>query len=722
MTGGARPLPDLSRLLHPRAIAVFGGGTWGANVVRQCRRMGYAGPVWPVHPTRDEIAGEPCFRHVEELPGAPDAAFVAVNRALTVEIVGRLAARGAGGAVCFASGFAEADAGEREGEGAALQARLVEAAGAMPVLGPNCYGLLNYLDGAALWPDEHGGGRVERGVAVVTQSSNMLINVTMARRGLPLAYAVAAGNQAQTGLADLARALLEDERVTALGLHIEGVGDLRGMEALAARARALGKPVVALRVGRSAAARAAAMSHTASVAGSDAAGRAFLARLGFGAVDSLPAFMAALALAHVHGALPGREIASMSCSGGEASLVADMAEDRRVAFRALDAADRARLGAALHPMAAVANPLDYHTFQWGDVAAMTGIYRAMLETAADLAFLVLDFPRADRCDDAAWEPAVAAITAAARETGARAAVVSTLPEGMPEGRARALAEAGVAPVAGLGEALAAAEALADVGAAWARPAPAPVLMPSGGAASPGDGPPSAAQAALLDERMAKHALASHGVPVPAGLVAGSPPEAAEAAEALGFPVALKALGLAHKTEHGAVRLGLHDAAAVAEAARSMPAPDGYLVEAMVTGGVAELLLGVTRDPAHGLALTLGAGGTLTEILRDSRTLLLPVTERDVRTALESLRLWPVLAGHRGRAAADLEGALAAVMAVQAFAAAEADRLEELEINPLILTAQGAFAADALLRLREAAGDAGADAGALPAGHAGGGMQ
>ena len=240
---------DLSRLFRPKSIAVFGGGFWGPNVVEQCLKMGFDGQVWPVHPTRDEIHGLPCYRTVEELPEAPDASFIGVNRTLTVEIVGRLARRGAGGAVCFASGFKES-VGEIEG-GADLQTLLLEAAGDMPILGPNCYGLINYLDGALLWPDQHGGKRVDSGVAILTQSSNMLINLTMQQRGLPMAYCAAAGNQAQTELSDMAMAMMDDPRVTAVGLHIEGIGDVRAFEALAAKAREMKKPVVALKVGRS---------------------------------------------------------------------------------------------------------------------------------------------------------------------------------------------------------------------------------------------------------------------------------------------------------------------------------------------------------------------------------------------------------------------------------------------------------------------------------------
>ena len=166
--------------------------------------MGFGGDIWPVHPTRDEVHGRRCFRSVAELPEAPDAAFIGVNRNLTIDIVRALAARGAGGAICYASGFREAE------DGAALEDALIEAAGDMPILGPNCYGVINYLDGALLWPDQHGGARVESGVAIVTQSSNIAINMTMQRRGLPIAYVATAGNQAQTGLSEIAHALLED--------------------------------------------------------------------------------------------------------------------------------------------------------------------------------------------------------------------------------------------------------------------------------------------------------------------------------------------------------------------------------------------------------------------------------------------------------------------------------------------------------------------------------
>ena len=197
---------DLSRLLRPRSVAVIGGGAWAAQVIGQSRRMGYDGAIWPVHPKATEVAGVAVFAGLADLPGPPDAAFIGINRYATIDTVGELAAMGAGGAVCFASGFAEAMA--EDAAGGDLQAALVAAGGEMPILGPNCYGLINALDGALLWPDQHGCERVERGVAILTQSSNIAINLTMQRRALPLAYVVTLGNAAQTGQAAVAAARL----------------------------------------------------------------------------------------------------------------------------------------------------------------------------------------------------------------------------------------------------------------------------------------------------------------------------------------------------------------------------------------------------------------------------------------------------------------------------------------------------------------------------------
>lgn len=542
-------------------------------------------------------------------------------------------------------------------------------------------------------------------MAIVSQSSNIALNLTMQARGAPIAYVVCAGNQAQTGLAEIGRALAADDRVTAIGFYIEGVGD---PAAFAAMVRDAGKPVVAIKAGRSAAAQAAAVSHTASLAGGDAASRAFFARCGVPLLTSLTAFLETLKLLHVLGPSPGPGICTVSCSGGEASLAADAAEGRALWFPPMTAADVARIRPTLNDLVTIANPLDYHTFIWGDEARTTACFAEVMATGFDLTLFILDIPRADRCEVAAWAPTIAAIKAAARRTGRRAAVVATLPENLPEALADDLAAAGVAPLMGLDDALSAAGAAAEIGAmvaAMSAASPAAKTARGAAARSPARSPagpraarPDAPSRRVLSEAEAKARLAEAGLRIPEGAVAATPAEAAAAARALPAPLALKRLGLAHKTEAGAVRLNL--APAEVEAAAAAMGPGPYLVEAMVTGGVAEMILGFSRDPAYGLVMTIGFGGVMAELLEDNAILMPPVSAPELKAAIASLRLAPLLTGYRGRPRADIASVIEAARALARFAMAENDALEELDVNPLIVTPDGAWAADALIVMRE----------------------
>lgn len=199
-------MSGLDRLLRPRSIAVIGGGVWCTNVVRECTKIGFGGPVWPVHPSRADIGGVATYPSVEALPETPDACFIGINRTAPVEVLRVLRAAGAGGAVCFAAGFSEARA--ELADGGALQDALRAAADGMPFLGPNCYGFVNALDGAALWLDRHGLIPRESGVAILTQSSNVALNLSMQARALPIAYIGTVGNDACVDLSLFGEALV----------------------------------------------------------------------------------------------------------------------------------------------------------------------------------------------------------------------------------------------------------------------------------------------------------------------------------------------------------------------------------------------------------------------------------------------------------------------------------------------------------------------------------
>jgi acyl-CoA synthetase (NDP forming) len=656
----------LDRLLRPRHIAVLGAG-WALNVIEQCRKMGFAGSVWPVHPSKAEIGGLKAYASLADLPEPPDATFVGVNRFATIDVVAELAAMGAGGAICFASGWEEA------GE-AGLQDRLVAAAGDMPILGPNCYGVINYLDGALLWPDQHGGVRVDRGVALVSQSSNIVINLGMQQRGLPVAYVACLGNAAVVGLAELTGALLDDPRVTAVGLYIEGIDDAPAFAALAEKARGMGKGVVAIKSGKTELSRTAAASHTASLAGGGAASSAFLRQIGVAEVNTPSELIETLKIFHVHGAQIGSRICSLSCSGGEAGLVADLAAPCGIDFPPVPQATHDRLFAVLGEIPTISNPLDYHTFIWGDGPKTTEVFTAMLE-AYDAGLYIVDTPRTDRCSDDWYQPALDAMVAAQQVAGKPAFPVASMAENFGEGRVAAMMEQGVCALLGIETALAAVKAAqTPAGVAGWRPA---VALPP-------------RETRMLSEAEGKALLAAAGVPVPKAVTAATLAELDLAG--LSPPYALKGLGFAHKTEAGAVRLGLSALAGQAE----MPGATGYLVEEMVTGAVAEVLLGLRRDPVYGATLTLGMGGVTAEVLADTVTLVLPVSEDQVLEAAKGLRLWPLLDGYRGRPRADM--AAVAKIAVRLGALMLADEsLEEVEINPVMVRERGAVAVDALVR-------------------------
>lgn len=679
---------QLRRLLSPRTIAVVGGRA-AEVAARQCRALGFDGEIWPIHPTRAEIDGWPCFAGVAQLPGVPDAAFVAVSREKTVKVVAELARLGVGGVVCHASGFAESG-----DYGAALERDLVAAADGMTLLGPNCLGLLNYLDGAALWPEQHGGSRVERGVAVIAQSGNIAQNLSMQRRTLPIGQLVTIGNSAVTDVPDLIEEMLTDRRLTAIGLYLEEIPDVAKLSRAAIEALRRRVPIVVLKSGSSELGARVTLSHTSSLAGPDVVVDALFHRLGIARVHDVETFLETLKLLHVHGSLPGLRIVSASCSGGEAAHVADLAHTYGLVLPELSEATRVGLHAVLGDRVSLRNPLDYHTYIWGDYDALTACFTALLHEEVDCHLLMLDFPRADRCDVSEFETTIAAFETAQKQTGARACVVASLPESLPESVGRRLMSAGIAPMQGVASCLTAVVAAQRIGDAQAVAETIRPLLPVS--------PANASQVEQLDERSAKEILASYGIAVPRSLAARDPADVPGLAAELGFPVVLKALSaeVAHKSEVGGVRLGLNSEVAVRQAAADMTGlGDQLLVEEMIDGAVLELIVGVRSDPQFGLALTLGAGGELVELIQDTATILLPATADDIRVALRHLRVWPVLAGFRGRIV-DLDPAVDAVASITTLAADYAERLIELEVNPLLVLPHGAVAVDALIRLAE----------------------
>jgi len=690
---------NLARLVHPRHIAFVGGASAG-HAAAQCLSFGFDGPVWGVNPKRSELGGAPCFPSVADLPEAPDAVFLAVPREHAVDAVAELSARGAGAIVSYTAGFSETGA-----EGAALERRLVAAAGDTAFIGPNCLGVINYARRALLWPYDHGGRFVERGIGLVSQSGMLCTNLTMNRRHADFSMVVSIGNQAVVTIEDMIEAMIEDEAVSAIGLYIEGLKDVARFAAVTARALEAGKPVVALKAGRSEIGARLTVSHTGSLAGSDELYGALFARCGVIRVDSPTALLETLKMLSIAGAPKGRRAMAFTCSGGDAAMLADYGERWHLDYAQPSPATATRLRELLPPIATVANPLDYTTPLWGKEEELGRVIDAALGDGCDVAVMVQDHPRTELGGtNDVYRADTRAFIAATRRVGVPAAVASGLAENIDEETRDLLVAGGVAPLQGIEEAIAA----IDAAIRWQERRDAVAAAGGAGTLDLAVAGPEPADTEVLDEAAGKALLAAAGVAVPQGAITGIA-DAPAVAGGLGFPVAVKLVSAAlpHKTEAGAVALGLDSPLDVARAVSAMVqavaarvpglVAERFLVERMVDRPVAELLVGVRRVPGFGLALTIAGGGTMVELLRDVTTLLLPASRADIAAALGSLRVSALLDGWRGRPAGDREAAIEAISTIAAFALAEGDRLVELDVNPLIVTASGAVAADVLLR-------------------------
>jgi acyl-CoA synthetase (NDP forming) len=696
----------LKRLLAPRHIVLI-GGQWADAAAVAARSIGYTGEVWRVHPSRPSSGEARYFRSVDELPEAPDAAFIAAPNQEVPAIAAALARRGAGGFVCFAAGFSETGTAE----GRRLAAELESAAGALPYFGPNCYGFINLFDGAALWPDQVVGARPARGVALICQSGTIALNLLFNQRSLPIGYLITTGNQTRLAVEDMIDALTDDPRVSAFGLYIEGIQDAASFVRAADKARAAGKPIALVKAGRTEAAARTAHSHTGALAGPDGAFDALCRQAGIARCDSLATLCETLKVLHVGGPLRGRRVLIMGASGGDMAMTADAARHLALEFPPFDAAAAALLRDLLSERVVIANPFDFHTHVWFDRPRLHSLFSIAHGAGYDAVGFMVDCPPEDQADPASYVAVIEEFVAAYPGGTARAAVVSSLPESLsPATRARCLA-AGVVPLQGQREALEALDHAAAIGAAWTRGATVELCRPrqrDRQRPEPQAGHTRGRTSGrtfgrTLPEHEGKAALAAYGVPVPRSRLV-APDEAPSAARTLGFPVVMKAAGVfEHKSDIGGVILDVRtvaDAAAAAE--RLSPLSGTLLVEEMVTDAVAEVLIGITVDPQFGCLLVLGAGGVLAELLRDTAMLLPPFTSAAIQCALSRLGIGALLRGHRGRPPADLPALVRTVLACARYAEENVDRLLELDLNPVIVrpAGLGAVAVDALVRVAE----------------------
>ena len=686
------PAVDIRRLIAPRSIALIGAGAWTDAVAAGNIAIGYSGALWRVHPTRNSTAATTYYRSVADLPGIPDAAFLAVPNHEAPSVAGALAARGAGGFVCFSAGFSETGTES----GIRLTSELAGNAGVLPYFGPNCYGYVNFFDKVAMMPDQIVGSPVERGVALICQSGTIALTLMFNQRSLPIGCLFTVGNQTRLAVEDLIEILSGDERVTAFGLYLEGIKDPERFARAAALARAAGKPIAVIKSGRTAAAVRTAHSHTGALAGADKVFEAFCRQAGVARCDTLGTLCETLKLFHVGGSLAGRKVLVMGASGGDMAMTADVSRELNLDFAPVPQESAGRLREVLTDRVTIANPFDIHTYLWFDPPALKRVFGEVLHGGYDIAGFMLDSPPEGKADSSAYDAVIDVFIEAAQGAPTRAALIASLPETIsPRIRQRCL-DGGVVPLQGQREALEAMALAGGVGAAWRGDSDVQLNLPRPCA--------SASDVYALAEHEGKAALSQYGARVPRGKLVPAA-AAAEAAIALGFPVVIKASGahLEHKTEVGGVVLNVRtETDAHRAAARLATLSHTLLVEEMITDGVAEVLIGIIVDAQFGQVLVLGAGGVFTEIMTDSVSLLPPWTPASIESALRRLTIGKLFSGYRGKPPADVNALIDTVLCVARYASANLATVVEIDVNPVIVrpAGLGAVAVDTMIRLRK----------------------
>ena len=489
----------LKRMLNPARVAWFGGGGTGP-AIEYMRANGFTGEAVAVNPKRADIAGLPCVSSVDDLPWAPDIAILVIPKGAVIDTVRALSDQGCGGVICITSGFSES------ADGAARQAELIKAAGEMPVIGPNCPGIANFLDGNAFMMDHFGNHAPGKGVAVISNGGAYLSDLGCADRSQPIAYLIGLGNQAMVSVADMLDVVLDDPRMTAVNMYFEGIADVAKLSQAAAKAVRKGIPVVAIKGGRSAAGTRAAQSHTASLSGDAEVASALFRRFGWIEVTTPSEAIETVKMLSFTPIPKGRKTGFITSSGSYAVLGGDIAEKAGLQMVSPSEKIAPALDAALPDYVGPANPLDISDAHGWALADQLPIYQTFAQDEYDLFAQVMCYPPEGGWDMSTWDATTGALAQA--KAGRPAAFINTLAEALPRAARERMIADGLAPLQGIEDGLRAVAHAARYGEIRANLNPDAMIVSEEVCARPtGDG-------VTLSEAEAKSRLANAGLGVP----------------------------------------------------------------------------------------------------------------------------------------------------------------------------------------------------------------
>jgi acyl-CoA synthetase (NDP forming) len=697
---------QLARLFNPKSVAIIGAspraGSFGERT--QNSMAHFSGNLYLVNPRYEEIGGLKSYPSVTALPEAPDCAIIVAAREAVEPLVEECIAKGVGGAMIYASGYSETGKPDRIEQ--QIRLRDLARAGKMPIVGPNCIGMLNFSSSAGVTfmavpklpaPGKHA-------VGLISQSGALGFSLAQAHeKGASFSHLLTTGNSADIDIADCIAFLADDPNCTAIGCVFEGMPDPMRLIEAGQIAEAANKPLVIYKLGTGEQGAAAAMSHTGSLAGSWAAYRAAFERAGAILVDQFEALVETASFLSKAPAPKAKGVAVLAVSGGSAIMAADRAEAHGVPLPQPAPHTQAALESRIPEFGSARNPCDVTAQVANDPDSLTACAEAMLN---DPVYGTLVYPQIYAADTAPIRRK--ALSEIGGKHGKPIVVIWTTEWQEGPGAIGADADPNVSMFRSTERAFAAM-------AAWhargdrraAGPRKLVRVSPESAAAEAGRLLDAVAPGATLTEREAKQVLAAYGVPVVQETLTQNADEAVAAAKALGWPVAIKVESpdLPHKTEAGVIRLNLRDEAAMRDAFATVLAngkryaPDarinGVLVQPMAKPGV-EIMVGARMDPMFGPLIVVGLGGILVELMRDSATALAPINVAEAKSLLERLKGSAALKGFRGAPAADMDRLAEIVVRLSEFASDQRDRVAELDVNPIIVSGSDAVAVDALI--------------------------
>tara|TARA_Y100000590_G_scaffold192615_1_gene218923 strand:+ start:246 stop:2300 length:2055 start_codon:yes stop_codon:yes gene_type:complete len=680
---------NLKKLFRPKSLAVV-GGYWADFVIEGNNKLGFKGPIWHVNPSRKSSKKNKYYKNIKDLPAIPDCVYIAVSRDLTVKVIQDYASIGTGGAVCLASRFSETSSKE----GLLKTRELLKNSNGMPFLGPNCYGFINYLDNISVWSDQVAGKQIDKGVAIIGQSGTIGNTVSFNHRSLPIGYIISVGNQTCVTIEDTINYILDDKRITAIGIYAESFSKIRLLVEVLKKAKEKKVPIAIVKVGRSKIATETIMSHTGSLSGKEDIYDSLFKQMGVARCGTLAELCEVLKMFHTVGALRGNKVAIMGPSGGDMAMTGDMSEGLAINYAKIPPKINDKLKKVNHKGVVISNPFDLQTYNWNDPKSLKKTFDLMFKANFNFVALMLDFPNIDECDILEWKAIVDKFLLSAKQNNKFGAVIASLPETLPKSIREKCLKSGVVPLQGLSESLYAIHSSIQTGNAWSKINSLKITEKIN----------KKNARKTYSEYDSKKILERYGIRIPS-IILSNTSNVITNAKKIGFPLVMKinSKNIIHKTEIKGVITNINSINEIKKTINQLSKfKTKIIIEKMIQNKIAEILVGIKIDNQFGPVIVIGSGGIYTELISDSVTMLLPLTKKNVLKAINELKISKLINGFRGGPKGDINALIQTILKIAKFAEKNASRLIEVDINPLIVRTEGkgVIAVDALIHYLE----------------------